>query len=250
MPDTLTAYAAREARLQALEPALFRRMRRALIQSAEPAAVAVEAGADATLAAAYVSTKQVAAVLEALYDTCGTAEAQLTYDELTPAVKALAPPALVSRWGQRLRSFITGEGAAAVRGITETTRKLVRDVLNEAAAAGDSVAVAAKKLRERVTGVAKERAVVIVRTELVAAANQGSLLGAQATGLRLEKFWISTKDGRTRPTHSAIDGIGAPLQDGMFSVGGAPARYPADPILPVGERANCRCSIGYRKLSS
>lgn len=245
---TTTQYHDQQARLAELAPALIRKMRRALIRSAEPAAVAVLAGADGPTAAAYVSTKEVTAVLQALYEACGSVEAQLTYDRLTPAVKALAPPAVVSRWGQRLRGFITGEGAAAIKGITETTRKVVREVLNEAAAAGDGVKVAAKKLRDKVAGLAKERATAIVRTELVAAANVGSLIGAQATGLALEKFWIATPGLRTRPEHAAADGQGAPLQDGFFIVGGEPARYPGDPMLSAGMRINCRCSIGYRRM--
>jgi len=245
---TTELYQAQQDRLAELEPAYIRKLRRALIRSAEPAAVAVLAGADAPTAAAYVSTKEVAAVLQALYEACGSVEAQLTYDRLTPAVKALAPPAVVTRWGQRLRNFITGEGAAAVKAITETTRKVVRDVLNEAAAAGDSVQVAAKKLRDQVAGLAKERAVKIVRTELNAASNVGSLLGAQETGLKLEKFWIATPGPRTRPEHAAANGQGAPLQNGFFSIGGEPARYPGDPLLSAGMRCNCRCAIGYRKI--
>lgn len=245
--STLDAYHATRARQEALVPRYAKKMRRALQLSVAPALALHEAGASPELAAAGVTSKEVITVLVALYVDCGLAEARITYDSLTPAVKALAPLALVSQWGARLRSFITGEGAESVRRITETTRKKVKAVLQQAAAAGDGVAVAAKKLRDEVAAFSVARSKRIVRTELVSASNYGSTLGAEATGLRLEKFWIATPDGRTRPEHAAADGQGAPLQGGMFSVGGYPCRYPGDPILPAGERVNCRCSIGYRK---
>lgn len=250
MSDSPTSYYAQRARLEALEAKYIPKLRRALLRSIEPAAELVLVGADAAMAAALVSEKEVTAVLQSLYAECGTVEAQLQYDALTPAVKALAPPSTVSRWGERLRAFITGEGAAAVKGITERTRKIVRSVLNEAAAAGDGIEVAARKLRQRVAELAPKRARVIARTELVSASNYGSLLGAQATGVRLEKFWIATKDGRTRIDHANADGQGAPLQDGFFQVGGHPCRYPGDPLLPAGERANCRCAVGFRRITT
>jgi len=178
----------------------------------------------------------------------GSIEVQVDVLNLEPVKKlheaVCQAVALLNRAPELARST---EGREAHNLLRQALVDFADAYMDEPVTESERAAVAAKKLRERVAGVAKERAVVIVRTELVTAANYGSLMGAQATGLRLEKFWIATKDGRTRPTHSAIDSVGAPLQDGIFSVGGAPARYPGDPILPVGERVNCRCSIGYRK---
>jgi hypothetical protein len=247
--NAIDAYHAARARQEALVPKYAKKLRRALQLSVEPAIALHEAGASPELAAAGVTSKEVIAVLAALYVDCGLAEARITYDSLTPAVKALAPVALVSQWGQRLKNFITGEGAESVRRITETTRKKVRQVLQHAAAAGDGVAVAAKKLRDEVAAFSVARSKRIVRTELVSASNYGSTLGAEATGLRLEKFWLATPGPRTRETHQAANGQGAALQGGMFTVGGYPCRYPGDPILPAGERVNCRCSIGYRRIT-
>lgn len=246
MPSTLESYAAQRARLEILEAKHAPKIKRALIRSAALAVEMHEAGAGPELAAARVSTKEVIRALEAVYLAC-LPEAALAYDSLTEGQKALAPPALVTQWGQRLKSFISKEGAESVKRITETTRKVVKDVLTEAAAAGDGIKVAAKKLRDRIAALAPERARRIVRTELVSGSNYASLMGAQATGLRLEKAWLATPDGRTRQSHIAADGQGAPLQDGMFMVGGYPCRYPGDVLLPASERANCRCSIIYRK---
>jgi hypothetical protein len=250
-------YLARTARLSALEARYSLLLRRALVRSAEKAVAMHEAGASPQLAAAMVSRTEVSQVLAQLYVACGDVEARMQYEALTGGqklvspqgilLKAIAPPAVVSRWGQRLKQFITTEGAAAVRGITETTRKIVRSVLTESATAGDSIQVASKKLRDKIAALAPERAVRIARTELVTASNVGSLLGAEATGLKLEKFWIATPDGRTRPDHANANGQGSPLQNGFFQVGGYRCRYPGDPLLPASERVNCRCAVGYRK---
>lgn len=257
MPSTLDAYAAHRERLDAFEASFTRKMRRALQQSAERCAVAVEAGADASTAAAFVDSAPVARVLAALYVVAGVPEARITYDELTGEAKgvllglqtkATAPPTVVASWTDRLKRFITTEGAASIKAITKTTQRIVRAVLSEAAEAGDSIQVAARKLRQQVAQVSKERAVTIVRTELVSAGNAGSLLGAQATGLKLEKWWLATPDARTRQSHAKANGQGAPLQDGFFRVGGEFCRFPGDPNLSAGERVRCRCAVAYRKL--
>jgi hypothetical protein len=241
MPD-------RAARLTALEARYIARMRRALVRSVEPAAAFAEAGAGPELAATRVSSAEVVAVLADLYAAAGMPEARASYASLLPPVKVQGPAGLAGGWLARLRRFISTEGAAAVRGITETTRQLVRSVLQESAAAGDSVQVAAGKLRARVAQVAPARATRIVRTELITASNVGSLLGAEATGLKLEKVWLATPDGRTRLEHARANDQGVPLQGGVFTVGSYPARYPGDPLLPASERVNCRCSVGYRKV--
>lgn len=240
----LTAYRARMARLRALEATYTPKLRRALLLSAEAAISAVEAGAGPLLAEAYVSDKQLIAVLAALYVDCGVGEATIEYDQLTEGLKALPGVGLVATWGQRLRKFITTEGAAAVKGIAETTRKVVRTVLNDAAQAGSSIPETVKALREKIASLAVKRARLIARTELITAANVGSYLGASATGLALRKKWLATPGPRTRATHHAANGQTVGMEE-TFVVGGYAARYAGDPLLPAKERCNCRCSLTY-----
>jgi len=150
MPTQADLYAAHRSRLDSFEQAYVPKVRRALLKSIERAVAAHEAGASPAMAAAYVDPAPVLKVLQVLYEKAGTPEAAITYDHLTPSQKALAPPATVSKWADRLKRFLLTEGAAAVKGITDTTRRIVRQALAESAQAGDSVAVAAKKLRARV----------------------------------------------------------------------------------------------------
>lgn len=59
----------------------------------------------------------------------------------------------------------------------------------------------------------------------------------------LEKTWIATLDGKTRPTHWAADGQRVPLA-GTFTIGGEQMRFPGDPAASPAERMNCRCRVG------
>ncbi len=59
----------------------------------------------------------------------------------------------------------------------------------------------------------------------------------------LQKIWIATLDGKTRPTHWAADGARVAL-NAPFIVGGEPLQYPADPAGSPGETYSCRCRMG------
>lgn len=59
----------------------------------------------------------------------------------------------------------------------------------------------------------------------------------------LQKVWIATLDGKTRPTHWAADGARVDL-DAPFIVGGEPLMFPADPTGSPGETYSCRCRMG------
>ena len=59
----------------------------------------------------------------------------------------------------------------------------------------------------------------------------------------LDKVWISTIDGHTRPTHWAADGQRVPLS-ASFTVGAEQLDYPQDPKGSPGETKNCRCRVG------
>jgi hypothetical protein len=59
----------------------------------------------------------------------------------------------------------------------------------------------------------------------------------------LEKTWICTIDGKTRPTHWAADGQRVPLM-GHFNVGADQLFVPGDPTGSPAEVKNCRCRVG------
>lgn len=234
----------RDQRLDAYEARFVPRLTAALIRSVEPAISAYEQGATPALAAAYVTQAPVLLVLEQLHRTVAVDEAARTYDSLTEGQKAAAPASVREGWLSRARRFFTGEGRAVLSGITERTRQVVQQTLQEALTAGLGVREAATALRSSVASLSRERAVSIARTELVASANYGSLQGAISTGLKLNKRWLATLGARTRESHTLANGQTVALE-GFFTVGPGQGRYPGDPLLPIGERARCRCAISY-----
>ncbi|WP_263999408.1 phage minor head protein [Mycobacterium yunnanensis] len=62
-------------------------------------------------------------------------------------------------------------------------------------------------------------------------------------GEELQKVWIATLDGRTRPTHWAADGQRVPLE-GKFTIGGEQMDRPGDMSASPAEWINCRCRVG------
>lgn len=79
-----------------------------------------------------------------------------------------------------------------------------------------------------------------------AGVQNAAVLAAAATSEdagELDKIWIATIDGKTRPTHFAADGQRAPLA-GKFSVGTAELDCPGDLAGPPAEVKNCRCRVG------
>lgn len=239
-------YAAQLARLDKLAARYEPKVRAGIIRACEAAAEAVLLGASPPVAAALVQPRFLVEPLTELVVACGTAEAKEEYNYLTTAYpqKAQAPPAQVDSWTARLRRYITTEGATSIRAISETIRKRVRAVLVGAAETGLGVVEAAALLRSEVATFSRMEAVAIVRTELIGASNFGSLLGAQATGLKLRKVWLATPGARTRPSHRAAGGQTATLE-GFFVVGQSLGRYPGDPLLSAGERIRCRCTVTY-----
>lgn len=57
-----------------------------------------------------------------------------------------------------------------------------------------------------------------------------------------QKRWVSRHDARVRPTHEIAHGQTVRLAD-RFIVGYARLLYPGDPTAPIGEVANCRCTL-------
>ncbi len=83
----------------------------------------------------------------------------------------------------------------------------------------------------------------IARTELITAANSGSLKGARSLGFDMEKEWIAG-GGNVRPSHAEAHGQRVPMAK-MFRVGAERADFPGDPRLSAAERINCKCTSGF-----
>ena len=90
------------------------------------------------------------------------------------------------------------------------------------------------------------RAMTVVRTEGQRAMVEGQIAAgenAERLGIKTRKIWDATLDGRTRPSHGALDGAEA-NEDGLFNTEVGMVRGPlqsGDPAFDI----NCRCRVTY-----
>lgn len=123
--------------------------------------------------------------------------------------------------------------------ITQTTIRLIREVLTEAALEGWSFDEIVRKLvAPDFTAI---RARLIARTETVGAANAGSMLNLKAAGAK-KKIWIAARDNRTRPHHREVNQTVIGIDD-RFKVGDSLMLWPGDKEGSADQVCNCRCCV-------
>jgi SPP1 gp7 family putative phage head morphogenesis protein len=118
----------------------------------------------------------------------------------------------------------------------------IQQEISEGLIAGESYAKMAKRLRERLD-IDKRKSQLIARTEAGRAqtvAKEASFQQAKKY-VDVEKVWDASLDGRTRKTHSRLDGKKAD-EEGYFHLGRAKAKGPR--LFGIAkEDINCRCAI-------
>lgn len=100
------------------------------------------------------------------------------------------------------------------------------------------------------------RALTIVRTESMRAANLTMMDAARRNAFVVNKIWVSAKDGRVRQfekkdefDHWDLDGVTIPEEEKFRQVGKrgtvAEAMQPGDPEAPASFTINCRCVLAF-----
>ncbi len=138
--------------------------------------------------------------------------------------------------------------------MTDTTARSVRDIARDAIVEGKSIREFQNDLMASYS-VSERRAELIGRTEIIRASNAGSLLGAQETGFPMNKYWLATRDNRTRGLnpkdiydhYSMDEDKGLPL-DQAFNVSGEQLQHPGDRAGSPGNTINCRCTLTYEVI--
>lgn len=153
-------------------------------------------------------------------------------------------------FNEAVQNFISTTVANKVVNINETTKKLIKDIVE----AGFEEQLTVPEIRDKIEKLYLEqiipnRSMVIARTEVISASNAGSRYAAKQTGLELEKEWVATADDRTRDTHAEVDGQRVPI-DEPFKVGGSELMFPGDPNGEPGEVIQCRCTEVYHTVKS
>ena len=186
-----------------------------------------------------------------VYDKVMTNFIRDTYDQFVESAKktdfnhAIA----VSRWFDDnvpdLSALMTG-----------TTQRSLKDILKVAVFQGYSM----REFVSEVTSsfaISEKRAELIGRTEIIRASNAGSLEGAKLTNIPMRKYWLSTRDNRTRGVnnkdlfdHYNVDENKGYLLDDLFTISGEKLEYPCDRGngASAGNTINCRCTITYEVI--
>lgn len=158
-------------------------------------------------------------------------------------------------WARFLELFFGWRRELFTGPVQQTTRRQVMAVLEEIVdptglTEGGGIETIAREMEERLQGLARQRARVIARTELVAGSNFATFAAgerfADNTGTEMVKEWISTLDARTRDeefNHREPDGQIVPLHE-PFSVSGERLMYAGDTHLgaSAGNVIQCRCT--------
>lgn len=140
-----------------------------------------------------------------------------------------------------LLKWIRRQAGLKIKGIEQTTIERVRAAIAEGEEANESTPQIAKRIKETYQDFGRYRSFVIARTETGAAAGVASQEAAKQTGMTLKKVWISSRDGRVRDSHVAIDGEIKEM-DELYSNG---CMFPGDPDGPAEEVIQCRCTESY-----
>ena len=136
--------------------------------------------------------------------------------------------------------------------ITQTTRKILQDVLDKSIQEGWGYLETAKYFKETIPGINSSRAEMIARTEAGKAIHAGTYVGADKSIWQKEKIWISAHDARTRRNpkdnqkkadHYLIDGQTVDFNQKFHDdTNGVSMLHPHDPLAPASEVVQCRCT--------
>ncbi len=191
--------------------------------------------------------------LERLYFTVGPTWAAKTgiHRKKPVSIKALMPRGFSEHIVELMREYYGNAFFLNLaEEITETSRRRIIEILNDAAITGISID---EIVRQFPSDFGTKRARVIARTETVASSNEASLLNAKDTGLPMQKIWMSIQDKRTRLTHLIADNQTAPL-DGYYQIGAVQIAAPGAKVTkeglptPGAEVIQCRCVQGYKLI--
>lgn len=182
------------------------------------------------------------AYLDACYETgfVGT-----MYDIAGQGVPLIIPVDQAAAVKATLTDSKVSGGLYAALGVSVSAlKKSISQEISRGIASSLSYADIARNI-SNATGAPLSRVKTIVRTEghrIQQASTRDAQRAAKKKGADVLKQWDAALDGRTRPSHAAIDGEIREIEE-SFSNG---LMYPGDPSGPAAEVINCRCTADTR----
>jgi len=153
------------------------------------------------------------------------------------------------QWYIEMVEYFRFIGGNKITGIDQTTSDKIKTLLENILGLNLSRRDQAQLFQQTLNSpdFNRARSLVIARTESTTAANYGINMGAESSDYEVEKFWINTKDKRTRFSHLVMTQDAIAINQ-PFIVGGVPMMYPGDPSAPAAEVVNCRCVMATKAL--
>lgn len=191
--------------------------------------------------------------LEKIYTKVGVSSATFSYDWIRNSVPKTKKDFIIdffnAAWYEEMVNYFRLIGGTKVTGIDDTTRNIVKNLLANILGQNLSRREQAKLFEDSLNDPAfnRARSLVIARTEATTAANFGINMGAESSDYEVQKFWINTKDKRTRRSHLLMTKDRIALNQ-PFMVGGTPMMYPGEVGAPAAEVVNCRCVMATEAL--
>lgn len=148
----------------------------------------------------------------------------------------------------RARKFIRESAGNLIKEIDETTKKRLRDELEEGIKEGAGIPELQKRVKKVFDNATDSRAEMIARTEVIKASNFASVESWRQSGVVEAKEWLTAGDERVDPLCLAMDGKVMILKDiffkegDTFTVGEHSMTFEHDvpePPMHVG----CRCTL-------
>lgn len=203
-----------------------------------------------------ISSQPIHAVLKSLYIDAGVNYGSLVYSQLPKSpkrIKRRSPMGFNDEMIALINSYFEGEILNFSEGITDTTRDLIRVVMQIAVEEGRDYDWIQEQLTTESADIQASRARLIARTETVTASNQAAYFAAAKTGLLMKKEWLSAGDNRVRPDHQTVNGSKVDMED-YFTVGDSKMLIPGARVqenglqTPAKEVCNCRCVALYEAV--
>ena len=121
----------------------------------------------------------------------------------------------------------------------------IQSVMLQGILQGESIPKLARRLRTEVNDRNRKASIRNARTMATTAENAGRMDAfnrAESKGIKMQKTWVATLDGRTRHWHRELDGVTIP-NDEAFVTEYSELMYPGDRAGDPADIYNCRCTL-------
>jgi len=143
---------------------------------------------------------------------------------------------------ERIAVLVNDQIGKMIQNVENGTRSMVRESIRTGLAEGESIGQMQRTLVQSKI-FSPTRALTIARTESTRAVSAGSIEAmkeAVARGVRMQKEWVSARDGNVRDSHIELDGERVAVGEDFTSPSGATGNGPGE-MGDGAEDINCRC---------